>query len=730
SDNYGICSNFTLDGGDTKEPVPMYTRVKADNEKIYAGGGITQVSADVYMSDGTVEKSDDIKLTSLTAEMASVNDTFSVVIGENIGTAKLSAVVTHKGVTLAETDLEIPVVENPSTPGEGKVVVYDISARLENEKTLNGENGLKYDTLLYATTDNLWEYAANMTNGKYSWDEGGWNKTTYNVDKAYTRFRQDGASGRNGLQMWTRYPTWFAIKIKVPYTGIFKPASTYWQFGGRGAGAESYLDYYLIKNDGSDIKTLLSEENLSTSSKYYIGSKRNEDSTLSSGQSFVFDEPFENTITLDEGEYYLVYKVRNINKTENYGVASNFTLDGVNCVKDFYVDIKSDIDWNEETKISVLPVRLDGTAISNGQYTVTYKSSKDIVATVSPDGTVKGVGEGNANITVTIDDGIGSITKTVPVTVTDTTGMNDIIYNLGEKLYVNQKVLLDIDAVMNSENILDIPAEYISYDYSPEGVITISGGIMTALTEGDVTVTTEVDFRGKKITRENRITVVPDDGKTEPNIYTYKMRQNALDNAAKYDWAKKLRNNTAKSADTIVANSEIYRAQIFGEGIPRGRQLGCTGDDYYSYCRYCHANIEGEYSWSYDFINRPWQVQCGACKRLFPSNDFESFLELGLDETGLYFSVDRARQAHHEMLFHEDGSECTCEKPKVANTPEWYIFYGYGNPKGYLYNELYSEIRESNEDPWGDKITWNKETIKDEKGEVIEIIDHGADLGT
>ncbi len=720
--NYSFASSFTLDGGDTKEPVPMYTRVKADSEKIYAGGGITQVSADVYMSDGTVEKSDDIKLTSLTPDCVSVDDTFSVVIGENVGTAKLSAVVTHKGVTLAETELELEVVDNPTRPGAGEIVTYDVSSYLDTVSSLNGETGLKYEDITFEATGSNWAYAGGKTRGKYNWADDGWKHTTYNVDAelgggGYTRFRQSDASARNGLQMLAKYDTWFALKIKVPYTGLYLPAATYWMYGGRGNGAESYMDYFLIEDDGSEMTALLDDSKFTTSNENYIGSKLTVDASLSSGQSYVFDEPFDDKISLEEGEYYLVYKPRNVKGNDNYACASNFTLDGVNCVKDFYIDMESDIEWNEETKISVLPVRLDGTAVSNGQYTVTYKSSKDIVATVSPDGTVKGVGEGTADITVTINDGVGSITKKVPVTVTDNTGMNDIIYNLGEKLYVNQKVILDIDAVMNSENILDIPAEYISYDYSPEGVITISGGIMTALTEGEVTVTTEVDFRGKKITRENKITVVPDDGKKEPNIYTYKMRENALNNIAKYDWAKSLQKNAVKKADTIVHNIEILRSQIYGEGIPRGRQLGCKGDDYYTYCRYCHANIEGEYSWSCSFISRPWKVQCGACKRLFPSNDFESFLELGLDESGLYFDVDRARQAHHEMLFHADESECTCEKPTTANTPEWYIFYGYGNPKGYLYNELYKEIRESNTDPWGDEITWNDEN-------------DGADLGT
>ena len=36
---------------------------------------------------------------------------------------------------------------------------------------------------------------------------------------------------------------------------------------------------------------------------------------------------------------------------------------------------------------------------------------------------------------------------------------------------------------------------------------------------------------------------VPGTGKTEPTIYTYEQRQNALDNAAKYSWAAKTAKN-------------------------------------------------------------------------------------------------------------------------------------------------------------------------------------------
>ncbi|MBR2181002.1 MAG: hypothetical protein IJ949_03830, partial [Oscillospiraceae bacterium] len=37
-----------------------------------------------------------------------------------------------------------------------------------------------------------------------------------------------------------------------------------------------------------------------------------------------------------------------------------------------------------------------------------------------------------------------------------------------------------------------------------------------------------------------------------------------------------------------------------------------------------------------DIFTRPWKIQCPDCKRLFPSNDFGKFYELGIDEHGNY----------------------------------------------------------------------------------------------
>ncbi len=717
--HYAIASNFTLDGGNIKDPLPMMARFYADKNSIYSNGGTAKVGATVYLSDGTTTDVSDVKVTTLTSDLAEVNDTFSVIVGRGLGKAKFNAEITYGGKTLSG-EFEVDVVENPTQPGEGSVVYFDIATWLENaEGAGNGADsfgGLGYKAMTYESTDGTFAYAANKTNGKYSWETGGKEYSTY-PDSSDSRLRISSGSKYSGLQMYVARKGWWALRVKVPESGLYMPAATYW---GYNRGGESYMDYFLIKNDGTEMSTLLDDSNLTTASTGYLGSIRNEDTTVNGAQGYFFDVPFGSPVNLEAGEYYLVYKPRAVSGSDTYGFASNFSLDGVNCLKNLIFNVDTALNTGDSEKINILPTRLDGTVIDLNDMAVTYETSNRNIVTVDENGVVNAIGDGKATVTVTANDGAASISKKIEFTVYDNSGVSDAVLNLRDKLYVNQAILLDADAVMNSGNVIDIPSENITYEIRDKNILTLSSGVLTALSEGKTSVKTKINFRGATLEYETEITVVPGTGKTEPTIYTYEERQNALNNAAKYDWAAKTARNYANTGDKAIEWAEAIHSQILGEGIPRGRQIGLPGDEQYVYCRYCHARIQGEYSLSCNFVQRPWKVQCTACKRLFPSNDFEGFLKLGLDQKG-FFDVDRARQAHHEMLFHENGSECTCEKPKTANTPEWYIFYGYGNPEGYLYNELYGEIRDSNLDPWGDLITWNI----DENGNNL-----GADLGT
>jgi len=707
----GLVSDFVLDGGD--KAVPMDIEI--------SGEEVGDLDATVYLSDGTTIK--DVTYKSENEEIATINENGVITVFED-ATVGITVSAENDGYSLSKT-FDV-AVKKPAIPGIS--VTYDIASRVGSRN----DTTVKFSSMTYESNNNLWAYAANRRL-RYSWAANGYDSiTTSGEDLNYLQGKGLGIRVRSN---------WWAIKIQVPETGIYLPKMSYITYtntgtidGGEKEPIDVYMQYYLIPKTeevGEDGVIPELAESKFIGGEHLIGMLNATDT-----ESSLVKVGYLPKINIQKGEYYLVFNPvtdpalagKTISGTMRAG-AGNVTLDGINCIQELYVDAKSDLVWDEESQISISAIRLDGTEITD--YQVTYSSSNPEFAYVDKNGVIKGIAEGKATITVTVSDGIGTITKEIPVTVTDHTGAKKLLYNLTENLYVREKLLLDIDAVMNSGNVLDVGAEYITYTCEPESVARIEDGIITAVSEGEATVTTTVNFRGLEKTFENTVTVIADEGKTAPTMYTYEMREIALENIAKYDWAKTTQKNSIKAADTLLQNVEVIKNQIYGEGIPRANQLGVRGDDYYQYCRYCHEIVVGDYDLATDFTSRPWKVQCTACKRLFPTNDFESFLKLGLDESGRFFDVDRARQAHHEMLFHKDGSECTCEKPteEKEETPEWYIFYGYGNPEGYLYNDLYGEIRDSNTDPWGELITWNKETIINEEGKE-EIIDHGADLGT
>ena len=48
-------------------------------------------------------------------------------------------------------------------------------------------------------------------------------------------------------------------------------------------------------------------------------------------------------------------------------------------------------------------------------------------------------------------------------------------------------------------------------------------------------------------------------------------------------------------------------------------------------------------------METPWKIQCPDCRRFFPSNDFGSFYQLGLDENG-NFRYEQAKEKNAELI--------------------------------------------------------------------------------
>ncbi|MBR2181093.1 MAG: hypothetical protein IJ949_04290, partial [Oscillospiraceae bacterium] len=181
----------------------------------------------------------------------------------------------------------------PVSEAAGIKVKYDLGGMLGKAGTVNGADGFGgegYRGITRDLTNGFFEYAANKTDGKYSWNADGIEYATYtSANKTgTTRFR--GANEkRGGLQLKTGTGNWWALKIYVPAEGVYTPKATYWRYNRAG---KTYLDYFLIKDTGEEVSTLLAEENLTPESDGYIGSKRNEDTTIKGAQDYSYDEAF------------------------------------------------------------------------------------------------------------------------------------------------------------------------------------------------------------------------------------------------------------------------------------------------------------------------------------------------------------------------------------------------------------------------------------------------------
>ncbi len=280
--------------------------------------------------------------------------------------------------------------------------------------------------------------------------------------------------------------------------------------------------------------------------------------------------------------------------------------------------------------------------------------------------------------------------------------MTGIEITAGGSIYIrltdkgeSDTVPLFVKILSNLGNEVDMASADITAVSTTPEIATIDGNLdIHPISEGEASFDVTVTIGKRTRTYTRTLTVVK--GKNRSSYYTKEKREAVLENVGKYDWAKSAAGNTDK-ADFYVENLDAIYDLIHSEGIPRMRAIGPEADVDKYICKYCGVNLlaeYGSYPWLHNPLQRPWKIQCPDCKRLFPSNDFGSFYELGLNEYK-EFDLQRALDAHHDMLFHKDGAECTCKLPEVERSPEWYDFYGYGVEGGYLYNEQYKDVDKS-----------------------------------
>ncbi|MBQ6697777.1 MAG: S-layer homology domain-containing protein, partial [Oscillospiraceae bacterium] len=403
----------------------------------------------------------------------------------------------------------------------------------------------------------------------------------------------------------------------------------------------------------------------------------------------------------EKGDYVIIFE-----HGTNAGPLSPraLTLDGINNMKfvEFAAE-RDEVTFGETVATSISAKLLDGAVLSGDDYTVSYESSNPDIASVDENGIITGKGHGEATITATVSTANVKVSKSIIINAIDDTEVLDSVIKIGDSLYVGEKSQISVVLSMKSGNEIALPREDVVFSTNKEDVLTFAdaGYVFAAKECGSVKISASATFRGESFSADKEISVILDDGKTEATYYTTEKRENAKVNTATYDWAKSMKKSAEKTAEPYVENLDYFYDLIIAEGLPRSTRTGGPKDPYYNLCRYCNGGMNKKGSlFLVDVVSRPWQTQCPECKRLFPSNDFEGFLKLGLDREGRFDRM-RALEAHRAMLLEMNKSLPDMEisderKVRINNgeflTAEERAYYGFGVDGGYLVNKLYPEL--------------------------------------
>ena len=150
---------------------------------------------------------------------------------------------------------------------------------------------------------------------------------------------------------------------------------------------------------------------------------------------------------------------------------------------------------------------------------------------------------------------------------------------------------------------------------------------------------------------------------TDPDIVTGKTRRSfyrddkvdALrSNIEKYTWAQSSRDYYTRNAEKFLGNEEKLWNSVTTQELPRSYYTGFRADPKAAHCRYCDVDMNAEYgtpyyAWVIDAWNTPWKIQCPSCRKSFPTNDFGSFYELGIDEYGNW-SYELAKSENAKLV--------------------------------------------------------------------------------
>ena len=257
--------------------------------------------------------------------------------------------------------------------------------------------------------------------------------------------------------------------------------------------------------------------------------------------------------------------------------------------------------------------------------------------------------------------------------------------------YCVSRILYDEDNERISELSAQLQNAIFTFQSSDADIASVDAwGVITPHAQGRTTISATVAIGGISKSAEMELTVV--EGKSAPSFFTEEKMRNSVENAHRYDWARSIQSSSIKRAEPYLNLEETLWNSVTTQELPRSYYVGYRVDPEAGLCRYCGANIAAQFgslcAWNTDALTSPWKVQCPACRRQFPSNDFQSFYQLGIDEHG-NFRYTLAKEENQKLI--DAGQKGYLvnilypEKDQALGIQGWGVDDGYGYDTGNIY---------------------------------------------
>lgn len=337
----------------------------------------------------------------------------------------------------------------------------------------------------------------------------------------------------------------------------------------------------------------------------------------------------------------------------------------------------------------------DGTEYTGALTSCEFKSMTENTATVSGD-VAYGVSVGSARIICGVRVGTTFVQGELSAEVKpEEIAQLQLTADTAVLRPGSDPVMLSVKGITSLGNAASTDGLSISYESSDESVVSVSqSGMVTPHGVGSAVITAQTDSISGDMTFTVRT------GKTSSTYYTKDKVENLRTN---------YQNDVAgvrSAVDSAIANAEKYIAigdeklwmGMPTEGLPRSSSLGFRGDPEEFTCKYCGTDIRSKYSWT-KWVVRPlyreWKVQCPECKRVFPSNDFAGFYNLGFDENHNW-SRELALERNNELI--EKGEKGYLvnvlypEAEELFGDANWGVDDGFGYRTGRVYQNGVPEV--------------------------------------